>query len=257
MTTMLEVVGLSRRFGGVNALTNVAFSTEHGEIFGIIGPNGAGKTTLFNVVTGAVPPSSGTVRFAGATITRLGTDRIARMGLVRTFQATVVFKSHTVRENLRRGSLFSRLGRPLSLIRFGPFHTADAEADTKADEILAFLSLESVATNRAGDLAYGLQKILGVGMALAASPRMLLMDEPAAGLNPAETASLGALLLRVRNEWHIDVAVVEHDMQMIMGICDRIMVLNNGKVICIDTPARVRVNPVVIDAYLGTDHEFA
>ncbi len=257
MTAVLSVTDISRQFGGLQALSDVAFTTVPGEIFGIIGPNGAGKTTLFNVITGAFPPSTGKVVFEGTPVAGLSMDKVARMGLVRTFQATSVFRSQSVFENLRRGAMFSLLGRPSFLLRAKATVTAGAVARKRAEEIIDFLDLGAVTTNRAGDLAYGLQKILGVGMALAAAPKMLLMDEPAAGLNPTETAALGKLLLRVRGEWKIDIVVVEHDMQMIMSICDRIMVLNYGRVICLDTPSQVRADPAVIEAYLGTDDELA
>ena len=254
---VLDVRALNKDFGGLKAVEDVSFSVRRGEIFGIIGPNGAGKTTLFNVITRMIAASSGTVIFRGTDIGRSNVDQVARLGLVRTFQSTSVFKSQSVVENLRRSYAFCKFGRPLSLLSIAQLRVVREAAAHKADEILRFFDLKNSAAIRAGDLAYGLQKILGIGMALATEPRMLLMDEPAAGLNPSEKAGIAEIVNKLRSELGIDIALVEHDMRMVMSICDRILVLDHGRPIAIGTPTDIQENQTVIDAYLGIDYEFA
>lgn len=257
MRTVIEVSGVSKHFGGIRAVDGVSFAMESGEIFGIIGPNGAGKTTLFNIITGMIPPSSGQIVFYGSDITGQPMDRIARCGVIRTFQSTTVFKNQTVSENLRRSHLFGRLSRPSWLLNRARVRHVNRAAEERIASVLAFIGFTGSANALAGDLPYGLQKILGVGMALAAEPKLLLMDEPAAGLNPSETKAMGELILRLRKELGIEIVLVEHDMKMVMNICDRILVLNHGEPISIGTPAEIQNNHAVIQAYLGTDHEFA
>jgi branched-chain amino acid transport system ATP-binding protein len=254
---VLEVRALSKDFGGLQAVQEISFSARRGEILGIIGPNGAGKTTLFNLITRTIPASSGAVTFRGADISRSSVDDVARLGLVRTFQATSVFKGQSVVENLRCSYVFCKYGRPSRLLNIVKRKEVREAAAHKANEILAFLNLRNTAEVRAGDLAYGLQKILGVGMALATEPRLLLMDEPAAGLNPSEKTEMSAIVEKLRSELKIDIALVEHDMRMVMSICDRILVLDHGRQIALGTPAQVQTDQSVIDAYLGVDHEFA
>jgi branched-chain amino acid transport system ATP-binding protein len=257
MSPVLQVQAVSRYFGGVRAVDNVSFELRPGEIFGVIGPNGAGKTTLFNVITGAIRPSSGTVRLQGEDITGLTMDAVARRGVIRTFQATTVFKRESVIENLRRGFLFGRVSRPSHLLARSQVASARQQAQKKVEEIVEFTGLGAFGATRGGDLPYGLQKILGVGMAVAAGPRLMLMDEPAAGLNPSETNEMADLVLRLRDRLGIDVVLVEHDMTMVMRICDRILVLNYGQPVCIGTPAQVQSDPAVVEAYLGAEYERA
>jgi branched-chain amino acid transport system ATP-binding protein len=252
MAALLEVQGLTRRFGGLTAVSDVSFSVEAGEIFGIIGPNGAGKTTLFNVIAGHYRPSAGSVRFAGHDISGHSSDGIGRRGIARTFQAVNVFKAHTVAENLRRAEVAHRCHNPLAY-----FAHRKHDARTDLNDVARFVGLTDVLGNVAGGLPYGLQKILGVGMAMMVSPKLLLMDEPAAGLNSSEKKAAAALIQRLRRERGITVLLVEHDMPLVMGICDRILVINQGKRIAQGTPDEVKANPVVIDAYLGEDYEFA
>lgn len=254
---VLDVRALNKDFGGLKAVQDVSFAVRRGEIFGIIGPNGAGKTTLFNLITRAIAASSGTVIFRGTDIGRSNVDQVARLGVVRTFQSTSVFKGQSVAENLRRSYVFCKFGRPLSLLNIAKLRQVREAAAHKADEILTFFDLKNSANIRAGDLAYGLQKILGIGMALATEPRMLLMDEPAAGLNPSEKAGIAEIVNKLRSELGIDIALVEHDMRMVMSICDRILVLDHGRPIALGTPAETQANQAVIDAYLGIDYEFA
>jgi branched-chain amino acid transport system ATP-binding protein len=252
---VLEVEGLTKAFGGLHAISELTFSTVRGEILGVIGPNGSGKTTLFNLITGVFPASSGSVRFRGKSMSGLPTDSIARLGLVRTFQSATVFKQETVYENIRRGSMFASIGNPAWFFKKGLVSAAARKAKAAAEDVLEFSGLANVAGTTAGNLPYGKQKMLGVAIALAQHPLQLLMDEPAAGLNPAETEAMGELIAQIRAARGIDVILVEHDIRMVTSVCDRILALNYGKVIAIDTPAQIVSHPEVIEAYLGTDHE--
>ncbi len=250
---VLEVSGLGKSFGGVHALTDLSFTTRRGEILGIMGPNGSGKTTLFNVMTGVFPATSGTVRFHGNLMNGLATDAIARCGLVRTFQAATVFKQESVYENVRRGSMFGCIGKPGWFFRKGVVSSGAVKARQMADDLLEFAGLAGVAATLAGNLPYGKQKMLGVLIALAQGPTQLLMDEPAAGLNPSETELMGELISQIRSQRGIDVILVEHDIKMVTRVCDRILALNYGKTIAIDVPERIVAHPEVIEAYLGID----
>ncbi|SOE90609.1 amino acid/amide ABC transporter ATP-binding protein 1, HAAT family [Burkholderia sp. YR290] len=252
MEALLDVEKLTRRFGGLTAISEVSFSVAKGEIFGVIGPNGAGKSTLFNVIAGHYRPSAGRVSFDCRDISGHASDEIARRGIARTFQSTHVFKQQTAAENLRRASVVAKYPNPLAYLKrcTGP-QTADL------DEVASFIGLTGFLDSPAGSLAYGLQKILGIGMALMVSPTLLLMDEPAAGLNSSEKRAAAVLIRKLRDERGITVLIVEHDMPLVMGICDRILVINHGKPIALGTPCVVKADPGVIDAYLGEDYEFA
>jgi branched-chain amino acid transport system ATP-binding protein len=252
---VLEVEGLTKAFGGLHAISDVSFRTFRGEILGVIGPNGSGKTTLFNLITGVFPATSGSVRFRGNVMSGLPTDAIARLGLVRTFQSATVFKHESVYENIRRGSMFGCIGNPAWFFRKGLVAAGAQKAKATAEELLEFSGLADVAGTAAGNLPYGKQKMLGVVIALAQHPLQLLMDEPAAGLNPSETEAMGKLIAQIRSNRGIDVILVEHDMRMVTSVCDRILALNYGKVIAIDVPAQIVAHPEVIEAYLGADFE--
>ncbi|CAN5362875.1 ABC transporter ATP-binding protein [soil metagenome] len=258
MSARLQVQGLSRRFGGLIALSEMSFDTERGQIFGVIGPNGAGKTTLFNVISGAIAPSGGEVLFDGARISGLPIERISRLGVARTFQSTNIFKSETVEENLRRGALLSSIYSPTAYLRSLLFsRTTSRSAAPSIPEVAKFIGLSGVLDKPAAGLAYGLQKILGVGMAMMTGPQLMLMDEPAAGLNPTEKVMMGRLIRELTDTRGIDVVVVEHDMPLIMQTCDRIMVMSYGKKIALGTPEAIRSDKNVIDAYLGAEYEFS
>ena len=252
---VLEVAGLTKAFGGLRAVSDLSFSTFRGEILGIIGPNGSGKTTLFNLITGVFPATSGSVRFRGNPMSGLQTDAIARLGLVRTFQSATVFKHEPVYENIRRGSMFGCIGNPAWFFRRGRVAAGASKARATAEDLLEFSGLADVAGTLAGNLPYGKQKMLGVAIALAQHPLQLLMDEPAAGLNPSETEAMGEFIAQIRSKRGIDVILVEHDMRMVTSMCDRILALNYGKVIAIDVPAKIVAHPEVIEAYLGADFE--
>ena len=252
MTHLLDVSELTKKFGGLTAVSNVSFGLNDGEIFGIIGPNGAGKTTLFNVIAGHYRATSGKVAFEGKDITSQTSNRIGRAGIARTFQSVHLFKQSTMRENLSRAERLSRLHNP-----FAVFSRQPPADDAVIEELAAFIGMESLLDSVAGELAYGHQKMIGVGMAMMVSPKLILMDEPAAGLNPTEKREARSLVKRLRDERKISILIVEHDMPLVMHVCDRILVVNQGKPIALGTPEEIRKNPRVIDAYLGENYEFA
>lgn len=256
MTHRLELAGVGRRFGGLQAVADVSLTVERGEIFGIIGPNGAGKTTLFNLIAGIFAPTTGRVIFEGDDITGRTSDAIARLGIARTFQGIHAFRDTSVRENLRRSALLARSHDPIQHLRTA-WHRDQHITLEACDAMAHSVGLSDFLDAPAGALSYGSKKILGIGMALMESPKVLLMDEPAAGLNPTEKQRIGEIIRRIRDQQHIDVLIVEHDMRLIMGICDRILVLNQGRMITVGTPEAVRTDQAVIDAYLGVEYEFA
>jgi branched-chain amino acid transport system ATP-binding protein len=246
---ILEVDGLSRRFGGLTAVADLSFRVEAGEIRGLIGPNGAGKTTTFNVISGFYPPSAGRVVFAGTDVSGWPTHRVAGLGLVRTFQQTTLFQELSVLDNVlvgrhlaaRRGLLAALLGRD---------RAAEEAARAAAGELLGFFGLAGRADEPAGILPHGQQRRLGLAVALAAEPRMLLLDEPFTGMNPEETREMMELVRRVRDRG-VTILLVEHDMAAVMGLCDRITALNFGRLLVEGTPEAIRAHPEVIEAYLG------
>jgi branched-chain amino acid transport system ATP-binding protein len=251
--TLLRVSGLGKRFSGVQAVDDVSFTVRSGEILGLIGPNGAGKTTTFNLISGLFPASSGQVELAGRLLTGLRADQVAACGLSRTFQGTRTFPKLTVAENLRIPFLArSKVGFWRSWLRIGAGRTLDAAVDLRVAEILAFTGLAPYADVVADSMPYARQSLLGIGMALAGEPLLLLLDEPFAGMNPGETAEAAAMVRRIRDTG-VTVLLVEHDMPAVMGICDRIVVLDGGRKLIEGTPDEVRQDPQVITAYLGTD----
>jgi branched-chain amino acid transport system ATP-binding protein len=249
---LLSVAGLSRAFRGLLAVDHVDFTVEAGTVHGIIGPNGAGKTTLFNLISGLLAPSGGTISLEDIRLDRLAPHRRAGLGVARTFQNIRMFSDMTVLENVMTG-MHSRLGvtLPEVLLRLPGFRREEEAAKAAARAHLAFVGLEHAADRRAGDLPYGDQRRLEIARALAAEPRLLLLDEPAAGMNPAETLDLVPLLRRLKDRG-VTLLLVEHDMHFVMSLCDRITVINFGRRIAEGTPREVREHPAVIEAYLGT-----
>jgi branched-chain amino acid transport system ATP-binding protein len=250
--TMLEVRGVTRRFGGLVALRDLSFSVAEGELVGLIGPNGAGKTTAFNVISGTVPPSSGTVLFDGRDISGGPPSRVVALGLARTFQSTSTYPEATVAENIYRGLLSRISGSVVNRLSGRKEWRLPPDAvQAEIDKILQTTDLHAWRDATAGSLAYGLQKRLGIAVSLAARPRMLLLDEPAAGLNHEECNELARLLRRLHEEWGLTMLLVEHHMALVMALSQRIVVLVQGEKIAEGSPQEVRENPAVVEAYLG------
>ena len=250
---LLETKGLSKHFGGLKAVSELDLSVEEGEIRGIIGPNGAGKTTLFNVISGTYKPTSGDVFLNGERISGLRPSRIAAKGGVRTFQRTALFKDFTVLQNV---SIARHLHADESLLGavFGTARRMERAHEARALEILEFIGLADIRNELSHNLPHGHQRALGVAMALATEPRLLMLDEPVAGMNPQETARMTELIRKLRDEWKITILLVEHDMRTVMGLCDYITVLNFGHKLTEGAPKEIVSNREVIEAYLGSDN---
>ncbi|ALJ38947.1 ABC transporter ATP-binding protein [Azospirillum brasilense] len=248
---ILEVREVAVHFSGLIAIASMSFAVPEGEIVSLIGPNGAGKTTAFNVITGFLKPTGGKVLFRGTDLTRLSSNRIAGLGVVRTFQRTSIFAGCTVFDNVLTG--MHRQGRAETwgaLLRLASVRAETERMRAAVAEILAFVGLSHRADELAGNLAYGEQRLLGIAIALAADPKLLLLDEPAAGLNPSETEAFMGVVQRIRDRG-VTILLVEHDMRMVMTISDRVVVLNHGRIIAEGPPEVIRANPDVIQAYLG------
>lgn len=242
--TILEVSGVSRRFGKFQALNNITVGFRRGELTAIIGPNGAGKSTFFNVISGGIPPSSGTVLFDGQDITTLAQHAFARIGIAKSFQITNVFKQLSAHENVR-------VSLQMQTTRFQIFRSRQnyTELTERADGLLARVGLADSRHKLAGDLAHGQQRSLEVAMALACEPKLLLMDEPTAGMSPQETTTMMDLILQLSTER--TVILVEHKMKMVMGLCKRLIVLHHGELLAEGNPEEIRANAEVRRVYLG------
>ncbi len=256
MSALLEICKVTKRFGGLCAISNCSIDVEGGRTHGIIGPNGAGKTTLFNLITGIYRPTSGDIRFKRESITGLRPNRVAAMGIGRTFQNIRLFRNLTVLENVRVA--FD------SQLRYSPFEAFFGLPRQSRDErqsideslhLLGPFGLADHAESLAGELSYGSQRRLEIARALALKPGLLLLDEPAAGMNTAETAALTEFLRWVREEFRLTLVLIEHHMHLVMNLCDRITVLDFGQTIAEGTPKEIRENPRVIEAYLGEADE--
>jgi branched-chain amino acid transport system ATP-binding protein len=251
LSTILTVKNLKKQFGGLSAVNNVSFEVYAGDIFGIIGPNGAGKTTIFNMIAGAFAPTSGSINFLGTEIIGMYTYNIAQLGIARTFQNTRVFHNMTTAENIFIGGI-QRYSSGIynGLLGLRKSRKEKMKLEMRVREELDFLGITRFANISADNLSYGHQRLLEIARSLVSLPKLLLLDEPGAGMNPTETAELMEVIDRIRNRG-ITTIVIEHDMKVIRGICNRALVVNTGEPIVEGTPEEVLSHPEVIEAYLG------
>lgn len=251
---LLEAKGLGVKFGGLKAVDEFNFEIDENQLFGLIGPNGAGKTTVFNLLTGVYQPTSGAIVFVGKSLNKLSPTKITQLGIARTFQNIRLFKEMSVIDNVKVGLHYSQNYSLITSILHLPNYFKGEDAMSKmAIDLLKVFDLEKFADVKACNLPYGKQRKLEIARALATSPKLLLLDEPAAGMNPTETAELMETIKIVRERFRVAILLIEHDMKLVMGICDKIAVLNFGTIIAFGTPDEIKLNPDVVAAYLGND----
>lgn len=255
-TPILECRRIGIDFGGLSAVDEFTIAIGRTEICGIIGPNGAGKTTIFNLLTNVYRPTRGSILVNGVDTLGMTTDEVNRRGVARTFQNIRLFKDLTVEENVLIG-LHNSMNYSVasSMLRLPKYWKQEKEARERVRELLHIFHMENMTAQQAGSLPYGAQRRLEIVRSLATNPGILLLDEPAAGMNPSETAELMETICKIRDEFHIAIMLIEHDMKLVMGICEGIAVLNYGRIIAKGTPDEIRNNPVVIEAYLGKEDE--
>ena len=253
---VLDVRNLGIDFGGLTAVDSFNITIGPTEIAGLIGPNGAGKTTIFNLLTGVYQPTRGSVLVNGIDIKGMPVHKVNKLGIARTFQNIRLFSEMTALDNVKVGMHNEiKCSFLASLFRLPSYYRAEAAANLKAMELLEFMGLGDVADQKAGSLPYGVQRRLEIVRALATNPSIILLDEPAAGMNPSETTELMHQIRRIRDTFHIAIFLIEHDMNLVMNVCETIAVVNYGKIICKGTPDQVRQNPAVIEAYLGREED--
>lgn len=257
--TVLQASDISIVFGGLTAVSNFSCELKEGELIGLIGPNGAGKTTIFNMLSGVYTPTSGQISFWDANgkvriINKKSPAQLNKMGIARTFQNIRLFGNLTVADNVRIALHNQRIVNPIDvLLRTPKFRRDEKLMDQKVDELLTILKIQNKKNEFAKNLPYGEQRKLEIARALASKPKLLLLDEPAAGMNPQETEELRQMVELIRREFNLTVLLIEHDMKFVMGVCERILVLDYGRIIAEGLPDEIKSNPEVIKAYLGSD----